>query len=220
MAVIPDKDIATVARAAGFTAGSLETAVAVALAESGGDTTARGDVGIQTSTWGPSVGLWQIRSIKKESGKGTPRDATRLIDPAFNARAAWSISAGGTSWRPWSVYTSGRYLLYRNRAKKGIADSGATASGTVTVDPAAPAIDLSDPLGIIPDQLQAAAGQITAIGDAFTWLSTGDHWIRIAQVVIGGAIIVVGLTLATRPLATTAVKTVAGPLIKGLKGKK
>jgi hypothetical protein len=84
-------------------------ATAVALAESGGRTDAQGDIGLQDGTWGPSVGLWQIRSLKAEYGKGTPRDASRLTDPEFNARAMASISNGGKNFKPWTTYTSGAY---------------------------------------------------------------------------------------------------------------
>jgi hypothetical protein len=98
------------ARNAGLDPARAVVATAIAMAESGLRTDAMGDVGIQTSTWGPSVGLWQIRSVKAQSGTGSPRDATRLTDPTFNAQAMMSISGQGSNWRPWSTYTSGAYL--------------------------------------------------------------------------------------------------------------
>src|SRR5205085_11165321 len=94
---------------AGFSAANAAVATAIALAESGGRTEAQGDLGLQNGTWGPSVGLWQIRSLKAETGKGTPRDASKLTDPQFNAQAAYVISNGGANFKPWTTYTNGAY---------------------------------------------------------------------------------------------------------------
>ena len=56
------------------------------------------------------MGLWQVRTLKAETGKGTTRDINKLLaDPNFQARSAWEISGGGRNYRPWSVYTSGAY---------------------------------------------------------------------------------------------------------------
>ena len=97
------------ARDAGLDATQAVVATAVAMAESGLRTDAVGDTSLQNGTWGPSVGLWQIRSLKADAGTGRARDDTRLTDPVFNARAMAEVSAGGTNWRPWSVFTSGKY---------------------------------------------------------------------------------------------------------------
>lgn len=83
----------------------LVDAIAIAIAESGGDAGEVGDEGLQDQKWGPSIGLWQIRSLKAEEGKGGLRDGSKLRDPAFNARAMYSISGGGKNWKPWSVFT-------------------------------------------------------------------------------------------------------------------
>lgn len=84
-------------------------AVAIAKAESGLNQAAVGDTALVDAKWGPSIGLWQVRSLKADKGTGRARDANRLADPVFNARAMFQISNGGTNWRPWSVYTSGAY---------------------------------------------------------------------------------------------------------------
>lgn len=109
MANLTASQIYALARSAGFNAGEAVTATAIALAESGGNPAAVGDTGLQTSVWGPSIGLWQVRSLKAESGKGTTRDATKLTDPSFNAASAYKIYKGNNGWRNWSVYTSGKY---------------------------------------------------------------------------------------------------------------
>lgn len=128
------------AREAGFDAASAVRATAIALAESGGRSDARGDLRLQTTTWGPSVGLMQIRTLKGETGKGTPRDITRLDDPVQNMAAAYKISSGGKDWTPWSTYKSGRWKQYLGTAGKASAEAGtttlATSGGGVVVQPA------------------------------------------------------------------------------------
>jgi hypothetical protein len=94
------------------------TAVAIALAESGLRTDAVGDVGLQDGTWGPSIGLWQVRSIKAENGRGTSRDATRLKDPTFNARSMRTISGDGANFNPWSTYKNGAYRTHLDRVHR------------------------------------------------------------------------------------------------------
>jgi len=76
------------------------TAAAVALAESGGYPGALGDDG-------NSVGLWQIHMPSHPS-----YSKTDLRDPRKNARAAFSISKAGSTWRWWSAYRSGAYRKY------------------------------------------------------------------------------------------------------------
>lgn len=122
MSTLSPAQIYKLATDAGLSAPAATTATAIALAESGGRTDAQGDVGLEDATWGPSVGLWQIRSLKAQSGTGQDRDATRLTDPAFNAKAMAHISGAGKNFGPWSTYKSGAY-------KKHLGD---IASGFVT----------------------------------------------------------------------------------------
>jgi hypothetical protein len=104
--------IAEYAHQAGFRGEALTIAVAVALAESGGRTDARGDTKITDETFGPSIGLWQIRSQWRDEGTGGQRDEKANRDPATNARHAYQISRHGTYWHPWATYLSGAYRAY------------------------------------------------------------------------------------------------------------
>lgn len=122
---LSDAQIAEAARKAGFTGPGLVTAIAVALAESGGNSDAMGDVGLVDGKWGPSVGLWQIRSLHDQRGTGGPRDEFANVDPDANARAAFAISGGGVNFAPWSVYKNGRYQANIARAQ---AAAGRTSS--------------------------------------------------------------------------------------------
>lgn len=116
------------ARAAGFDPAAATIMAAIDMAESGLNPAAVGDVGLENSTWGPSVGLGQIRSLKAQTGTGKTRDVTTLKDPAANMAAAYEISHGGKDFTPWTTYTSGKY-----RSFLGQASAAATgAAGTIT----------------------------------------------------------------------------------------
>lgn len=115
--------------AAGFDPASATIGTAIALAESGGDDATLGDVNLQDATWGPSYGLWQIRTVKAQTGTGTDRDIVRLTgDDAAQARAAYQISRGGLNWGPWTVFSHGTYTAFLGQARAAAAAvSGAAA---------------------------------------------------------------------------------------------
>lgn len=113
------------AKNAGFDNAGAEIAAAIAMAEtltySGGvqycDFDAVGDTSLVNSTWGPSYGAWQVRSLLIDYNTGRLRDATRLPDPTFNAKAAYTIyKNAGNSFTPWSTYTSGAYKGFMLKA--------------------------------------------------------------------------------------------------------
>lgn len=54
-----------------------------------------------------SFGLWQINTLAHPQ-----YNETQLLDPTYNAQAAFAVSQSGTTWKPWSTYTSGAYLRY------------------------------------------------------------------------------------------------------------
>ncbi len=101
-------------RAVGFPPDTIDTAAAVAMAESNGNPHAQNIVtALQAHTWntehpagprhGPerSFGLFQVNTLAHPS-----YDEGRLLDPDYNARAALLISSGGKNWHPWSTYTA------------------------------------------------------------------------------------------------------------------
>lgn len=117
MAVLTVAEVAGYASAAGLSGEPLAIATAIAMAESGGDTDARGDTRLVTSTWGPSIGLWQIRSLNSQKGTGGIRDEIANLDPSHNASAMMSVSNQGRNWHAWSVYTTGAYRTHLARAR-------------------------------------------------------------------------------------------------------
>jgi len=113
MAKLSASQIYTLLLDGGFSPENARIMTAIAGAESGRDLGAVGDVGLQTDKWGPSVGLFQIRTLNAERGTGGDRDIEHLTDdPQAQVRAAFRISDGGTNFRPWSTFTSGSFRKF------------------------------------------------------------------------------------------------------------
>ena len=109
----------------GFNGKALRTAYAVSIAESGGRSNAVGDEMLQNEKWGPSIGLFQIRSLKDWKKWNDPyRDAKRLPDPGYNTDAALKKSKQGSNWKPWTAYTQGSYLKHLAEADSMAANVG------------------------------------------------------------------------------------------------
>ena len=125
------------ARAAGFDPAAATIMAAIDMAESGLNPAAIGDVALENSTWGPSVGLAQVRTLKAQTGTGKTRDITRLKDPAGNMAAAYEISNHGKDFTPWTTYTRGTYRQFLGQASAAAAGSAGTITNTgVAVSPA------------------------------------------------------------------------------------
>jgi lysozyme-like protein len=123
-------------RVAGYSAAAAVVQTAIAEAESGGDDTARGDLGIQTGTWGPSFGLYQIRTLKADTGRGGDRDIAWLAQSDANqAKAAYDISQHGANFSPWTTYTRGTYTKFLPDARAA-AGAAPRSSTTPTATPA------------------------------------------------------------------------------------
>lgn len=107
---------------AGFRGESLTTAYGIVKAESGGRANAYNPTGMDDS-----YGLFQINmenNDPRNPGMGNKRNEMylkkyasigytgpeSLKDPYINARIAYDISKGGTNFKPWTTYTSGKYL--------------------------------------------------------------------------------------------------------------
>ena len=76
-------------------------------------TDAVGDEHLADDTWGPSVGPWQIRTVRADTGKGTVRDIRRVSTPEGNAEAAvalWdqSVARGKHGGQPWTAHLLGQ----------------------------------------------------------------------------------------------------------------
>lgn len=139
MPVLSDAEIARHAATAGWSGPDLETAIAVALAESSGNSSRLGDRTIQNAVYGPSVGLWQIRSVNPGHGNQFDqqhRNADANLDPATNAANAHAIFEQ-KGWCPWTMHRNGRYRDFLDRAKKAVEANGQQQAPTTPSTPAA-----------------------------------------------------------------------------------
>lgn len=64
-----------------------------------------GDKNLTDETWGPSIGGFQVRSLKAEKGMGTLRDRLMLKDFDHNLDAAVKIFRAD-GWDAWSTFSS------------------------------------------------------------------------------------------------------------------
>lgn len=165
---ISDIDIARHARQAGFSGTDVPIAVAVALAESGGNPHAvnRNDTGGTQS-----FGLWQINSVHSSLlASGDWRD------PASNARMAFAVFQR-QGWRAWGVYNSKKYLLFLPR--------GTAAAGITQIDPGE-VIDSLNPFDEI--------GEIMAdIKRGFDFVTDTKNWLRLGFIIGGSGLLLIGL---------------------------
>ena len=105
--------ILSFAMGAGFKGQSARLMAAIAMGESGGFDGAVGDQSLANGTWGPSVGMAQVRTLNADRGKGTIRDIEALMgNPAMQMKAAYEISGHGTNFNPWTVYKKGMYKKF------------------------------------------------------------------------------------------------------------
>lgn len=135
MAKLTPQQVYQLLTAAGFDPAAATTMTAIAGGESGWDTTSTGDLGLTNPSWGPSYGLFQVRTLKGDTGRGTDRDITWLSgSPANQAKAAYDISRGGRDFTPWTVYTTGKYRDFLGQAQgvSGVTGGAAGISGTPT----------------------------------------------------------------------------------------
>lgn len=105
-------NVATYARNAGWSGIDLITAVAIALAESGGNPSAKGDFGNPVAGQYNAFGLWQINTGENPQFLGDD-----LLDPQVNANDAFALyQQAGNSFSPWSTFKNGAYKAQVNAA--------------------------------------------------------------------------------------------------------
>lgn len=158
-----------------------DVAVAIALAESGGNTTDHNQIPPDDS-----YGLWQINMFpgahtKKELGISKNED---LFDPITNAKAMAKISNGGKNWTAWTTYTSGKYKFYMNGAASGAQGGGTNAEAL-------------NPFGPLADK----------VADSHFWARIGEYILGFVLILIG-LILIIGAGKARQ--ITSIANKVAG----------
>lgn len=186
------EDVASSAARAGFTGDALVTIVAIAGRESGWNPDAIGDVGLETAVWGPSVGLYQIRTLKAATGTGADRDIDALMpggrgDPDRQSLAAWSISGGGANFTPWST-SAGLTAAQLDQARQAVSTAATGAPGGSGAATTAGSVG-----GVLTSAIDHALGLVVG-ADTFTgWIT--EHTVRTVEVIAGGALLIVGLVM-------------------------
>lgn len=149
------------------------TAVAIAYAESGGHPGA-------VNAGSCARGLWQAMPLH---GFGLAS-----CDPHSAAAEMWSLSAGGTSWRPWTTYGGARYLAALPFARQAaIGAIAGVASGA-----AGQAIQGLHPFNTSAGFLNAITELPKAILWIIQWFFSGGA-LRVAEVFAGGVLVLVGI---------------------------
>lgn len=208
--------IAGYAYAAGFRGTALRNAVAVALAESGGNPAA---VGVNSDRWrSRDRGLWQIN----DHWHPEVSDA-QAFNPAQAAVAAYRISSHGTSWTAWSTWKSGAAQTQMGSAQIGVAQA---QNADFILPGPIPDIPLPGP-DIDPfignkllfkgiktqfDALKLIAEMAVKTG---AWLSDSHNWGRVAMVA-GGT---VGVLVALEMIGKSGAAGEAGSTVAALPGK-
>jgi hypothetical protein len=168
--------LAVAAAQAGFAGQGLRLAVAVGLAESGGNPTARGPNPPTPGCPAGSTdqGAWQLNTCYHPEVPDACAD-----DLACAARETYRISAAGSEWREWTTFTSGAYQAQLGAADQAVAALAPSADGGVP-----PGYGTPGPCGLSPatdytKHLVTALFGITDIGGCA--LSSGhvensDHY--------------------------------------------
>jgi len=228
MSTLTAEQIGMVAWNAGFgrDAPTLARAIAVALAESGGNPRAHnGNAG----TGDNSYGLWQINMLgamgparRKVFGLTSNEE---LFDPQKNANAAWGISNKGRNWTPWSVFKSGAYMRHmpvaEAAAKKVIAQAGKNREGFIFKVPGVAGVaDTVDAIGEARDQAAGAFDVGGAIQNGLHSLSQSlfKMGLNFGVVLVAAILLILGVVILLRnPLKKAAKGTanVAGAVVPG-----
>lgn len=208
MTKLTPAQIGQYAAAAGFHGVGLRNAIAVALAESGGDPRA---VGHNSDRYhSRDRGLWQIN----DHWHPEVSDAA-AFNPASAAAAAFKISSGGTSWRAWSTWNNGAAAAQFGRAQ--LAANQAAATGTTATPAGFPMPNLPNGLdpflgapglldlfggdggvvGGIKNTADAAKAALVLAVKAGAWMADAHNWSRVL-LVAGGS---VGILLSLEMIA-------------------
>lgn len=229
MATLTAQQIYALARQAGFADGEGRIATAIALAESGGRTDAVGDTTITTGKWGPSVGLWQVRTLKAETGKGSVRDINWLLaSPANQAKAAYQIRMGANGFKNWSVFSQNKGAAYKEKLP-GV-DSVVTAEdakngqswwqkilspgGTANLIPGDPVKTGVEGVGAAAAEVSGWSGGLQKLLESVT---SADWWKRIGIGAAGVVLVLVAVIVMLWSQKSKIVGGIAGDVVKAVK---
>lgn len=188
MPVLTDNQIASNAKWGGWSSqGEIAIAVAVALAESGGRSDA---VSPPNRNGTVDYGLWQVNSVHGYDPKS-------LLVPTQNATAAHAVYRA-QGWKAWSVYNSGKYLIYMTRGRAAAGWAIGVGDGPISGEGVDPGLSRLD---VLQKQL--------------SFFTDGRTYIRLAMFLAGLFLLIVGVFKTTG----FRVPTVTGAALKMAGGK-
>lgn len=230
MAVLSPAQIEAAAYQAGFRGDALRWITAIALAESGGNTSAYNpESAAGTAPGRGSVGLTQIYlTAHPEFNQGS------LQDPVYNLKAAYKVYAeAGNRFTPWSTYNQGiasRYLAQvpsLNAADRSNVTTTLTSMASGSISNQIPgsyltAMGVPQTTGVavgIPGPTTQAGGMPNLLGIDFSQgilKGLGIDPISAAFTLGGGILVIMGIVLffyvsvkAAAPIAAPIAKTAA-----------
>lgn len=191
MSTLSGPAIATLAYLAGFNSASTDTnkpsnKIATAVALAESEG--------KTNARNPSGarGLWQIMP---NTARAVGADYNRLDDPQYNANTAFRVYKL-QGWGAWSTFNSGAYKTHMG------VDTG--VRGNIPL-PSVPGADTLSEVGAgIHDIVRGGA-----------WLANPHNWVRVLQVVAGGALVVGALLILAKPVLEPAAAAAAKVATKG-----
>lgn len=201
-AVLSDEKLAGLVQSVGFSSSRTHrgvredvTAVAIILAESGGDANAHND---NPATRDDSYGLFQINmygDLRAERAERYGlRSTANLYEPKRNAEIAYDLfKRRGNTFGDWGTYNRGTYAKYVPRASRAVQSPDTqlpTIEGYIE--------------GVIPDPLRN-------IGELIGFITDKENWKRVGLFVGGGVAIVVGVMLWAKESPT--VRSAAGTAV-------
>jgi hypothetical protein len=160
--------VAAVAAQAGFSGRALQTAVAISFAEDGShDASAQH----RNSNGTLDTGLWQINSVHPQW------TSAQLVQPSQNAAAAYTLSAGGHDWSPWTTYNDGAYVAQMAAAARAVSDmqSQGGPNRVASGIPAAHGDSLpgADAVSGVIDTVESVPHFLGLLSDVGTWERVG-----------------------------------------------
>lgn len=191
---------------------TLAIAVAIALAESGGNDQIVSPVNPDGSR---DTGLWQINSVHQRDHPSWTIDY--LKNPQHNADAMVAVSNHGTNWRPWTTYKNGTYKSFLDQGRKAVQEMH-DQPGRSIGDIISKGIETGTDLGYggpiastatttveaLKDIATAALSVSEAIGKAGAWLADSNNWIRVAQIAGGITLGLIAVTVVAKPVLDQA----------------
>jgi hypothetical protein len=178
-----------------------KVAAAIALAESGGNPTARNPEGPEHAE-----GLWQIKGQDVAGNPFNPEVS------AANAVAKWKAAKGFT---PWTTFTEGAYKQYLG------AEGSSDPSGTILAGPLTSLFEGAEA------GAKAAGGslkipnpfeEINTAGKFFEAITKPSTWLRIAEGIGGIVLFMTGLKTLTRGTPAAGATNIAIQQTRSVKG--